>query len=64
MEKNNVKYFGYKELFEKIYRNSFWKVYTPNFFYFYDGDTAKKTTKSARKELRKMIKILNKGKDF
>ena len=47
-----------KKLAEKIDKNSFWKTYVPNVFYFYSKEKANKITKAGQKELRKLMKSI------
>ena len=49
-------YYSVKELRNKIFANSFWPVYTPTVFYFYQPGDAEKMTKAGRKALREVIK--------
>lgn len=51
-----MKKYTNKELIEKIDRNSFWKTYVPNFFYWHSAEKAKKVTEMGRKILLEMIK--------
>ena len=44
-----------KKLIEKMFRNSFWKTYVPNFFYWHSAEKAEKVTEMGRKSLLEMI---------
>lgn len=45
-----------KKLAKKIDRNSFWKTYIPNTFYWYSIEKAKEITDTGRKILSEMMK--------
>ena len=47
-----------KSLAEKIYKNSFWEVYTPKVFYYYSKEYIENFTKAGQDAIRHCLKKL------
>lgn len=45
-----------KKLAEKIFYNSFWPIYIPNFYYWSSSEKAKEISKTGKDALSKMMK--------